>query len=91
MLKRKILALCLGLGLVALCLGIDDGWAQKQTNKQQTATNYEQLQEELAAKRAAQGQMKSTTPAQRKAAAQHLKATLGAQQSAPTSGGEVTK
>jgi hypothetical protein len=73
--------------------GVDQCWAQKQINNQQNATNYEQFQQELAAKRAAQGQMKSTTPAQRKAAAQRLKATLDAQgeQSAPTSGGEVTK
>jgi hypothetical protein len=78
---------------LAILGGADPCWAQTQKNNQQTMTNYERFQEERAAKRAAQGQMDSITPAQRKAAAQRLKATLDAQgqQSAPTSGGEVTK
>ncbi len=60
---------------------------------QQKMTNYQSLREELAAKRAAQGQMRSTTPSQRKAAAKRLKATFEAQQeqSAPSSGTEVNE
>jgi len=70
----------------------DPGWAQQAPapQNQQQQTNYEKFREELAARRAAQGQMKSTTPAQRRAAAERLKATLGGQ-SAPISGGEVNK
>ena len=94
MCKPKLLTtMILVLAALASFWGIDQCWAQTQTNNQQPQTNYEQIQQELAAKRAAQGQMRSTTPAQRKAAAERLKATIQAQQpeTAPNSGGEVTK
>ena len=77
--------------------GIDQSWAQQvpapSPQNQQNMTNFEKLQEELAARRAAQGKMRGTTPAQRKAAAKRLKAKIGTQQnkSAPASGGEVSK
>ena len=92
--KLKLLIfLSLVLVVAALTWGIDQGWAQTDKNNQQQMTNYEKFQEELAARRAARGQMKSTTPSQRKAAAQRLKATLNPQgeQGAPTSGGEVNQ
>jgi hypothetical protein len=96
--KRKFLIFTsLALVLVALSWGIDQGWAQQPAisapQNQRKTTNYEKLQEELAAKRADQGQMRSTTPSQRKAAAKRLKAALEAQQeqNAPTSGGGVNK
>ena len=85
------------MAVAALSWGTDKSWAQQAPvsppQSQQNLTNYEKFQEELAARRAAQGQMKSTTPSQRKAAAQRLKALLEAQKkkNAPTSGGEVNK
>jgi hypothetical protein len=84
-------------GVAMLSLGMDLGWAQQapgsSSQNKQGLTNYEKIREELAAKRAAQGQMRSTTPAQRKAAAERLKALLEGQkkQSVPISGGEVNK
>jgi hypothetical protein len=70
--------------LVAATWGIDPGWAQRAPistpQNQQQMTNYQKLREELAAKRAAQGQMESTSPSQRKAAAERLKGTVETQQ-----------
>jgi hypothetical protein len=92
MFKRKLLVfVCLTLGLVALSWGIDRGWAQTGSNNQQTITNYDKLQEELAAKRREQGQMRGTSPSERKAAAQQLKALLDAQQQQNAPQGEVNK
>jgi hypothetical protein len=81
--------------LVALTWGIDRGWAQQAPiptpQDQHKISNSQKFQEEMAAKRAARGQMRSTTPSQRKAAAKRLKATFEAQQeqSAPSSATEV--
>jgi len=85
------------MAVAVLSWGVDQAWAQQAPaaapQSQQKLTNFEKLQNELAARRAAQGQMKSTTPSQRKAAAQRLKALLEAQKkkSAPNPGGEVNK
>lgn len=94
--NKFLILMSLVWALAAFSWGIDQGWAQQALGapqNQQKPTNYEQLQQELAARRAAQGQMRSTTPAQRKAAAKRLKELLNAQnsQSAPTSGGGVNK
>jgi hypothetical protein len=99
MMKRLKFLLCMIFfaGVAMLSWGMDPGWAQQapgsSSQNRQGLTNYEKIREELAAKRAAQGQMRSTTPAQRKAAAERLKALLEGQkkQSAPISEGEVNK
>ena len=85
------------MAVAVLSWGVDQAWAQQAPaaapQSQQKLTNYEKLQEELAARRAAEGRMRSTTNVQRRAAAERRKALMDAQrkQSAPNSGGEVNK
>ena len=93
--KRKFLILMsLILALSVVAWGIDLGYAQQAPGSapqtQPNLTELEKFQEELAARRAAQGQMRSTTDVQRKAAAERNAARRAkALQANPQ--GEVTK
>lgn len=89
---KNCVFMSLALVLVVLSWGMDLSRAQQRPapnpHTDRKTTHYETAQQEAAAKRAEKGQMRSVTPAQRKAAAERLKAKLDNQkeQVAPASG-----